>query len=76
MLTKYKGVCDFCGRETHAGKGDFQSIGSLPQKYKHLYTGKNYQGKWLIRCFHCKGAGNTTLKIENYLANQNKSCLK
>lgn len=68
-LTKYNGICDFCGAETPAGKGDFQSICSLGKNAKKLFTGQNYKGKWLIRCFKCKGTGNKTLREKQLLSN-------
>jgi hypothetical protein len=58
----YPGNCDFCGKYVPKGKGDFQSIGSLSKKQKKLFTGVNYKGKWLIRCFQCKHTGNVTLR--------------
>lgn len=63
-LINYEGICDFCGRYTEARKGDFQSIGSLSKKEKALFTKQNYKGKWLIRCFHCKGIKHT-LRYKN-----------
>jgi hypothetical protein len=64
-LIRYAGTCDFCGKHTLSGKGDFQSIGSLSKKTKQLYTGAGYKGKWLIRCFKCKGTGNVPLRAKN-----------
>jgi DNA-directed RNA polymerase subunit N (RpoN/RPB10) len=58
MLTRFDGVCFKCGKTVKAGKGDFQSIGSLSKELKKQHTGKNYHGKWLVRCFSCKGTGN------------------
>ncbi len=58
MRTQYPGVCFKCNRNVPAGKGDFQSIGSLPKGMRSNYTGANYKGKWLVRCFLCKGTGN------------------
>lgn len=57
-LTRYDGICFMCGKTVKAGKGDFQSIGSLSKELKKNYTGANYKGKWLVRCFQCKGLGN------------------
>lgn len=54
-LTRYDGVCFRCGKTVKAGKGDFQSVGSLPKPQRAKYAGK---GKWLVRCFGCKGVGN------------------
>lgn len=62
-LIQYGGICNFCGRKTEAGKGDFQSIGSLNKKERTLFTGANFKSKWLIRCFRCKGKKHT-LKFE------------
>jgi len=62
MLNRYAGDCAFCGRPTGADQGDFQSIGSLGKKERKLFTGVNYTGRWLIRCFRCKGAGNQTMR--------------
>lgn len=59
MLTKFDGVCDFCGEKTEAGRGDFQSIGSLGKEQKKLFTGFGFKGKWLVRCFRCKGIKHT-----------------
>lgn len=70
-VTKYKGTCDFCGKNVPAGKGDFQSIGSLSKKAKALYTGANYKGKWLIRCFGCRGTGNMPLRQQNLMSISN-----
>lgn len=61
MLIKYPGVCDWCGKKVEAGKGDFQSVGSLPKHIREKFTGKNYKGRWLIRCFNCKGRPNEDL---------------
>ena len=60
-LNKYKGICFICGKEVLPHRGDFQSIGSLPKKIRKKYTGVNYKGKWLVRCFNCKGK-DTNLK--------------
>jgi len=57
-LNKYKGVCFICDKEVLPYKGDFQSIECLPKKIKKGYVGANYKGKWLVRCFACKGKGN------------------
>ena len=61
----YEGICDWCGVKVPPCRGDFQSIGSLPKDYKKWYTGLNYKGRWLIRCFNCRGTGNETIKIKN-----------
>lgn len=63
-LIKFSGNCDFCGKPTKEFKGDFQSIGSLGKKEKMFFTGKNYKGKWLIRCFSCKGIRHTKIYTE------------
>ncbi len=65
-LISFGGICDFCGKDTKAGKGHFQSIGSLGKKEKAFFTGVNYKGKWLIRCFQCKGIRHTLI-YSNYL---------
>ncbi len=57
-LNKYPEKCFICGKDVPAGNGDFQSVGSLPKDIRKQYTGVNYRGKWLIRCFNCKGVGN------------------
>jgi len=53
-----------CDKEVPPRKGDFQHIKSLPNKEKVKHTGANYHGKWLVRCFACKGLGNKPLKQE------------
>ncbi len=73
-LINFAGNCDFCGNHTPAFKGDFQSIGSLGKKEKQLFVGQNYKGKWLIRCFKCKGVRFT--KKYNELLNMKLSNLK
>ena len=60
-LNQYKGKCFMCGKEVLPLKGDFQSIGTLSKSLKKNYTGENYKGKWLVRCFGCKGLGNKTM---------------
>lgn len=62
-LNQYKGICFICGKEVPPRKGDFQNIGSLSKELKKNYTGANYRGKWLVRCFGCKGLGNNPLKL-------------
>lgn len=57
-LNRFAGKCFICGHDVPTGKGDFQSVGSLPKDIRKNYTGANYKGKWLIRCFKCKGSGN------------------
>lgn len=68
-LIKYKGKCDFCGKDTEAFKGDFQSIGSLGKKEKKFFVGENYKGKWLIRCFGCNGIRHTKVYSEFLMRN-------
>lgn len=58
MKSRYSGNCFLCHKFVPAGKGDIQSIGSLPKHIKIKHTGPNYRGNWLIRCFDCKGKGN------------------
>jgi len=55
-LNKYKGICFICGKEVPPKHGDFQSVGSLPKKYR----GK-IMGKWLVRGHECKLKGNHPL---------------
>lgn len=57
MKTKYDGICFVCGEKVKSGNGDIQSKGSIPKEYRKLFY-----GKWLIRCFECKGAGNVPNK--------------
>lgn len=56
-LTRYGGTCFICGKTVKAGKGDFQSKGSLPKKLRGKIL-----GRWLIRCFGCKNMGNKPLE--------------
>lgn len=72
MLIKFAGTCDFCGQYTKAGEGDFQSIGSLSKKEKDLFVGVHYKGKWLIRCFMCKGVKHTKRYSEFLHRNQSQ----
>lgn len=71
-LIQYGGKCDFCGRDTKPFKGDFQSIGSLGKKEKAHFTGQNYKGKWLIRCFGCRGVRHTR-KYQELVLNKQKT---
>jgi len=66
-LTRYDGVCFRCGKQVKAGNGDFQSIGTLPKDLKKNYTGANYKGKWLVRCFGCKNMGNKVLPSKDII---------
>lgn len=61
-VTQYNGICFMCGKNVPAGRGDFQSVGSLPKKDRSKYAGR---GKWLVRCFQCKGLGNKPLVDKN-----------
>lgn len=64
-VTRYAGQCAFCGKQTPAGKGDFQSKGSLPKKTRAKLAAMRHPGMWLIRCFRCKGAGNNLFIFRN-----------
>lgn len=55
-LTRYDGNCFMCGEFVKAGKGDFQSVGTLPKEIR-----SKYNRKWLVRCFSCKGLGNVPI---------------
>ena len=55
-LTRYDGDCFRCGTFVKAGKGDFQSVGTLPKKER-----VKYRKRWLVRCFGCKGLGNVPI---------------
>lgn len=55
-LTRYDGNCFRCGTSVKAGKGDFQSVGTLQKKDR-----SKYNRKWLVRCFACKGLGNVPI---------------
>jgi hypothetical protein len=56
-LTKYDGICFICGKQVKAGKGDFQSTGSLPKSWRN-----KIKGKWLVRGFECKNLGNRPME--------------
>ena len=56
-LTRFDGVCFKCGKNVKAGKGDFQSKGSLPKEWRN-----KIMGKWLVRCFSCKLTGNKPME--------------
>lgn len=55
MRTKYDCICFRCGKKVEAGKGDFQAYWSLKKSERQLV---NKKGRWLVRCFACKGQGN------------------
>ena len=55
-LTRYDGKCFRCGKFVPAGKGDFQARNSLSHTERVKYI-----GKWLVRCFACRGLGNKSL---------------
>lgn len=63
-LNRYKGICFICGQNVPPRKGDFQNISTLPKSIRKKYTGVNYKGSWLVRCFGCKGLGNIS-RIDN-----------
>lgn len=46
-----------CGKDVPAGKGDFQSVGSLPKSWR-----SKIMGRWVVRCFGCKDLGNRPLE--------------
>lgn len=56
-VNKYAGVCFICGKNVAPGKGDFQSTGSLSKEKR-----KKIVGRWLVRCFGCKGLGNKPME--------------
>lgn len=60
-LTRYDGICFRCGKSVKAGKGDFQSKGSLSKKQRSKIL-----GKWLVRCFGCKNLGNKPLETSPF----------
>ncbi len=58
-LTRYDGFCFRCGKTVKAGKGDFQSKTTLQKEER-----KKFIGRWLVRCFACKGTGNRVTIIK------------
>jgi len=58
MLTKYDAVCFRCHKSVPAGKGDIQKTRKKGlMEIRSTQTDKT----WLVRCFDCKGKGNTPL---------------
>ena len=64
-VNQYPGICAFCNRNVPAGRGDFQSKGSLSKKTRYKLAQIRHPGKWLVRCFRCKGAGNKLYIFRN-----------
>ena len=60
MRTQYPSKCFRCKKNVPAGKGDIQSIGSLSKNMRSQFA-TGFHGKWLVRCFACKGQGNKIL---------------
>ena len=58
MKTKYDGNCFRCHKHVEAGKGDIQKTAKKGEVAIRRSTLKK---EWLIRCFNCKGKGNTPL---------------
>lgn len=56
MRTQFDGFCFRCGKNVKAGKGYFQSKVTLPKEDR-----KKYIGKWIVRCFACRGLGNKSI---------------
>ena len=50
MRNKFDGICFVCGKSVPAGAGYFQKNTVRPDINK----------KWLTRCQHCVGKGNST----------------
>jgi len=66
-LNQYKGICFRCGDEVLPHKGDFQAAYTLGKTLRNKIA-----GKWLIRCFACKGLGNKPTETSPFYKLLNK----